>query len=39
MSLSEKVKWTTQIGIEHTMIHAKGRVRRKLSKGYLNEKI
>lgn len=25
MSLSEKVKWTTQIDIEHTMIHAKGK--------------
>lgn len=30
MSLSEQVKWTTQIGIEHTMIHAKGRVDREM---------
>lgn len=30
MSLSERVKWTTQIGIEHTMIHSRGRVRRSM---------
>lgn len=30
MSLSEQVKWTTQIGIEHTMIHSNGKVRRSM---------